>query len=313
MHPVPGAPPKQISTDAYQALRGALSSIFWFKSSFERYVRTALRDAPEVLAGITFSTMPKREAVDVIVDRLMQREVRYREVTLRLMLEVANRADFSELARQEKADQLVPSARAAVGEMKRIVAGFERDYRLQEQREAEQAANAERLASQTRFADELEGLRETFLSLATNQVMSPQQRGVEFESFLNRLFELFDLEPRLAYNLEREQLDGAFSFDTDDYVVEAKWRKSPITREEADAFDAKVKRKGRNALGLMISIDGFTSAATGEYSNRSSFITMDGADVMAVLTALVRLEDVLRRKKRHVNETGACFFPVSMF
>jgi len=29
------------------------------------------------------------------------------------------------------------------------------------------------------------------------------------------------LEPRLAYSLESEQIDGSVTFDTDDYIVEA--------------------------------------------------------------------------------------------
>ena len=309
--PAPRA--KQISTDAYQALRSALSSIFWFKSSFETYVQTALRDVPEVIAGINFRTGPKREVVDVIVDRLMRKEMRYRDVTLRLMMEVASRSDFSELEKQEKADQLVPTARANVATLKKLVSGYEKDYLWKQQREAEEADLAQRLAAQRRFSDELEDLRVEFIAMAGYTESTPQERGIRFEKFLNRVFELFDLEPRLAYSLDREQLDGAFSFDTDDYVVEAKWRKTPISRDEADTFDAKVKRKGRNALGLIISIDGFTSAAIQEYSTRSSFITMDGADLMGVLSGLVRLEDVLRRKKRHVNETGECYFPVSQF
>src|SRR5262245_61872764 len=61
-------------------------------------------------------------------------------------------------------------------------------------------------------------------------------RGLEFEDFLNSVLALFDLEPRFAYSLENEQIDGAFSFDTDDYILEAKWIHAPVSREQADAF-----------------------------------------------------------------------------
>jgi putative transposase len=36
-----------------------------------------------------------------------------------------------------------------------------------------------------------------------------QQRGGELELFLQRLVDLFDLDPRLTYSLEYEQIDGA--------------------------------------------------------------------------------------------------------
>ncbi|WP_198588543.1 hypothetical protein, partial [Geodermatophilus chilensis] len=111
---MPGATTKQISPNAYQALRDALSVIFWWKRSFARYMRTALRDSPEVLGGLDLKSMPKREAVDEIVDRLMRREDKYQAVTLRLMLEVANRTDFSELADVEDGAAKVAVARAKV-------------------------------------------------------------------------------------------------------------------------------------------------------------------------------------------------------
>lgn len=75
-----------------------------------------------------------------------------------------------------------------------------------------------------------------------------------------------------------------------------------------------MERKGKNALGLLVSINGFTSDALAVHSQQGAkFITMDGADLFAVLNGHIRLEDVLARKKRHVNETGECYFPVSQF
>jgi hypothetical protein len=38
---------------------------------------------------------------------------------------------------------------------------------------------------------------------------------------------------------------------------------------------------------------------------------MDGGDLMAILDERIRLDDMLRRKKRHMNETGSCYFPAS--
>jgi Restriction endonuclease len=139
----------------------------------------------------------------------------------------------------------------------------------------------------------------------------PQARGRALEGFINKLFRLFDLEPRAAYSLEHEQIDGAFSFETDDYVLEAKWWKDPMEREQLDVFATKVRRKGRNALGLYVSINGFTKGALDVYSDSTPFVTMDGGDIMAVLDERIRLDEMLRRKKRHMNETGSCYFPAS--
>ena len=92
------------------------------------------------------------------------------------------------------------------------------------------------------------------------------ERGRQFENFLNSLFALFDLSPRLAYSLANEQIDGSISFDTDDYIIEAKWTKVPVSREQADAFSKKVERKGKNALGLIVSINGVSEPARRAYA-----------------------------------------------
>ncbi len=147
--------------------------------------------------------------------------------------------------------------------------------------------------------------------LGLNGMSDAHARGRALETFLNELFRLFDLDPQAAYFLERKQIDGAFSFDTDDYVLEAKWWKSPMSRESLDVFAKKVERKGKNALGLYVAINGFTKDALDEYSDSTPFTTMDGMDLMAVLDERVRLDDLLQRKKRHMNETGSCYYPAS--
>lgn len=83
---------KRISSEAYQALREALAVIVWNKRPFETYLRAALRDSPELLAGLPFGE-PKRAVADVLVDALVGNEARYQEVTLNLMLEVASMRD----------------------------------------------------------------------------------------------------------------------------------------------------------------------------------------------------------------------------
>lgn len=238
---------KRISTAAYQALRDALPVIVWYKRSFNRYMRTALRQHPALLAGIDFD-LPKREVADEIVDRLIQDESIYQDVSLRLMMEVANTASFPELEDHEDSDRLVAKARAAVALLKKHTEDHEQLIVERERLDAERTAYAQQAEVQRRFADEIDELRVEFLRLHTMSDEQAQHRGREFEPFLNRLFGLFDLEPRLAYSLAREQIDGAFTFDTDDYIVEAKWCNDRVSREQADAFDKKVERKGKNAL-----------------------------------------------------------------
>ncbi len=66
------------------------------KRPFETLLRTALREHPELLAGLNFGE-PKRAVADRLVDRLVSHEQRYQEVTLRLMLEIASMTTFTNI------------------------------------------------------------------------------------------------------------------------------------------------------------------------------------------------------------------------
>lgn len=68
-------------------------------------------------------------------------------------------------------------------------------------------------------------------------------------------------------------------------------------------------RKAKNTLGLFISISGFTSGALEAYRERTPLIAMDGDDLFCVLDSRVRLDELLKRKKRYASETGSCYFP----
>ncbi|SRR6266540_3683647 len=297
---------KRIAPGAYQALREALASSFWYKRNFETFLRMALRDHSELLAGLNFGD-PKRWVAHELVDRLAERESAYQPVTLQLMTEVASIRTFPDLESLADADVRVPEARKAVAELRRWTQQYSDAITERERAEAELAAVVQQAETARRFSEELEALRQRFMEMFSME--RPHQRGYAFQDFLDKVFALFDLEPRLSYRLEHEEIDGSFSFDTDDYILEARWRKEPADPTDADRFAQKVERKGKNALGLFISVNGFTTGVFQVYDRSTPFLAMDGADLMCVLEQRVRLDDLLRRKKRHANETGSCFFP----
>jgi hypothetical protein len=298
----------RIDVRAYNALADALAVVFWNKPPLARYLRGMLRDAPELLADLDINGDTKRETAGRLVDRLLDEEAKYQAVSIALMLNLAAMDSFPNLEAQKDKAQLVTQAKRAVAEL-RIWTERHRALVDQHQQYAQDIAAAAEKASRNRaFSASMQELKDQFLGMHAD-ASNPQARGRAFESFLNRLFGLFDLDPRAAYSLDREQIDGAFSFDTDDYIMEARWRQEPIGREHLDVFKSKISRKGKNALGLYISMSGFTSDALQEYSASTPFITMEGGDLMAVLDQRVPLDELLRRKKRHANETGECYFP----
>jgi histone H3/H4 len=302
---------RRISSEAYQALREALAVIFWNKRPFESYLRTALRDTPDLLAGLSFQE-PKRLVADALVDRLVARESQYQDVTLALMLEVASMSVFANIEQikdKEDRELRLADAQRAVAYLREMTKNYAETLSEQATLNADADARHAQREAQRRFADELRGLLHRFMDLQSQ--LDPAKRGKDFERLLTDLFALFDMEPRLTYGLGREEIDGSLSFDTDDYIVEARWRAEKVDRGDADIFAAKVRRKGKNAVGLFISVNGFTRAALEQYSEATPFIVMDGADLFLVLDDRVRLDDLLKSKKRHANESGDCYLPAS--
>jgi hypothetical protein len=301
---------KRIDARAYNALADALAVIFWNKQPLGRYLRGMLRDVPELLADLDFYGETKRETTGRLVDHLLDEESKYQAVTVSLMLDVAAMDSFPNLEGHEDSTQLIANARRAVAALRTWTERQQALVDEYQQHARDIAAAAAKAATSRAFSASIQTLRDQFLALHAD-ASNPQARGKAFEGFLNELFGLFDLTPRAAYSLEREQIDGAFSFDTDDYILEARWWQEPIGREHLDVFKSKISRKGKNALGLYISVSGFTGDALEEYSASTPFITMEGGDLMAVLDERIALDDLLRRKKRHANETGECYFPAS--
>jgi hypothetical protein len=302
---------KKISPAAYLALRDAVPAIVWNKRPFETFLRTTLRDHSELLAGLNFADT-KRAVADELMDRLTADEHKYRDVTLLLIRDISRLKRFPNLEQikdPEDRKLRIAEAEAAVGLLTYIIKDYEADLAEAERQTAAIQAHAAQAVALRRFNDDVELLKGKFIKL--QKETDPHRRGYAFESLLAEAFLLYDLEPRIAYTIPLEQIDGSFTFDTDDYIIEARWRSAPADRGDADIFASKVRRKGKNAVGLFISVNGFTEPFKEAYRESTPFVAMDGADLYAVFDNRVRLDDLIRAKKRHANETGSCYLPAS--
>lgn len=301
----------RISTASYENLREALSVATWYKRSFERLVKGLLRSQPELLAQLSFSGT-KRETANMVVDILMSDERRYSDLTLEIMGELASMERFPDFDRLEDKDRLKRQREA-----ERAVTNLKASLKKESSARDEAAAKRQKIdeyrkesQQQASFKANLDRLKKSYLAL-TQQQERPQERGLALEKLLNDLFALFDLEPRLAYSSNVDQVDGSFRLDTDDYLIEAKWTQKPLGRDQADIFVQKIARRGKLAVGLLVSINGFSEPLRAAYATSSSFITMDGSDLFLVLDDRWPLDEALLAKKRHVNETGSCHMPLT--
>lgn len=298
---------KRLTETAWTALSEALRTYYWFKRDFEVMVRGRFSDAPELLAQISFRDT-KRETIGQLIVLLRREEATYQPLVIEVLLAMRDvDPAFPHLQRltdgPEKVTQAIHAHQMVLDCTEQFTALADSRRRAEEQtRRSEESSKARHL-----HEAELGRIKAWFFEL--HQGTKPQARGIEFERLLNDLFDLWDLEPRASYSIEHEQVDGAFTFDTDPYILEARWWTDPLGPKELNDFRMKVDGKGRNTLGLCVSISGFTDGAVIKHSaGRTPLVLMDGVDLLSVLEGRVALDEVLSAKRRHAAETGNPLF-----
>lgn len=92
----------------------------------------------------------------------------------------------------------------AVEELRRWTEPHAKQQTEQEEAASRREVERQQDAAVRAFADDVRGLRERFLEL--HALENAQEWGRRSEPCLAALFELFDLEPRVAYSLATEQI-----------------------------------------------------------------------------------------------------------
>ena len=292
---------KKIAPAAIQALKEALTHVYWYKKDLRSFLSNCVSDH-KVLSRLNWKEY-KRNIVATLIDHLSMNEATYQNDIIRLMSEVSNITDFTHLRNLEDGDTKAKKANDYVEALRAQLKGHQ-DI-VKEQKiivERRKQAN-ERLAKVDAVRKELDALKIKFNELVSSDNL--QQRGFDLEKLLKQLFDLFDLDPRAAFRISGEQIDGSFSFEGTDYLLEAKWQNMPIGAKELDSLASKLSRKLDNTLGLFVSINGFSDNAVNTHSSgRRLVVLMDGSDLMAVLEGRIDLVQLLLRKRRNAAETG---------
>lgn len=298
---------KQIAPSAINALREALVAVYWYKSDLRSFLTQSLGDS-SLLARLNWDDY-KRNIVSSLVDHLAQNEDIYQRQLLRLMADVSRISEFSHLERLDDGRTKAQQARAAVESLKKQ-SGAIADV-LAEEKEVERRRQQahERLMQVNSVKEKLNALAKDYFTLLAND--EPQKRGFQLEKLLKELFQLFDLDPKASFRITGEQIDGAFTFEGTDYLLEAKWQKEPIAAADLDSMAGKLSRKLDNTLGLFLSINGFSPDGVQAHSSgRRLMLLMDGSDLMAILEGRIDLMQLLLRKRREASQTGNIYLKI---
>ncbi len=293
---------KKYSPSAILALKEALSNIYWRKKDLRSFIYHAINNKA-IVSTVDWENNTKYENVSNLLDRMVTRTDIYNDDILSLFDAVMHFSDFSHLLKWDEADMKVKRAKDSVESLKKHAQGC---FQLLEEKERSiqrRKAYSEMLAEKREFDAKLIMLKDDFEKLLVAK--NATQRGYSLEKFLNDLFLFYDLDPKSSFKIVGEQIDGAFTFDSSDYLLEAKWQQDPVNAGDLYKFAGKLSGKLKNTLGLFISINGFSSESIQVDSpGIKSMILMDGSDIYAIVENRIDLKDLLYRKRRHASETG---------
>lgn len=293
---------KKISPQAILALKEALSVITWKKDDLKDFIKYSI-DNSAIIGTINWDGT-KRESVKELVERMTNRPELYQTDLMNLLLAVTDLTDFPQLEFWDEDGTKKLKAKKAVDNLRRHTKGYIQITKEQDEAKKRRKKSESKIAKNKTLESELNKLKAIFNKLATNNNF--QQRGFEFEKFLNQLFQLYELDPKASFKNHGEQIDGAFTYDGTDYLLEAKW-KQQVNRTDLATFTFKVENKLKIAMGLLITVDGLTPEAISP--DFKSIIIMDGLDLISILDGRVSLTDLLYKKRRKATETGRIYIP----
>jgi hypothetical protein len=300
---------KDFSPEAILALKEALTHIYWRRKDIKTFVYHTIENNM-IVPTIDFESSTKEESVSILIDRMVSRKDIYHDDLLRLFDAVLHFKDFSHLKKWDDAETKIANAKNAVEALRKHAEGFfqlkEEKERSEERRKAYESIQHEKEVARAKISN----IKKSFLRLVG--LKNNSERGYAFEAFLNDLFEYYDLAPRRSFKIIGEQIDGAFTFENTDYIVEAKWQGELVNAGDLYKFAGKISGKLKITLGLFISFNGYSNEAPNvDAPGIKSMILMDGSDLMAVLDERIDFTELLYRKRRHASETGIIYLKVN--
>lgn len=140
-----------------------------------------------------------------------------------------------------------------------------------------------------------------------------QEAGYDLEDILMRLFSLSEIEYKKSYKTPTQQIDGSFSFEGFDYLVEAKWRKDQPNEGEIGSFQRKVNTKLKSTRGIFISVNGYREEVIEAFNNNTNILLIDGVDLTHLLEGRIELKELLAIKIKYAAQYGKCYCPSSIY
>ncbi|MBK7683991.1 MAG: restriction endonuclease [Bacteroidetes bacterium] len=227
---------------------------------------------------------------------MAKRQDIYQNDLLKLIQECTNFEDFSHLKRWEDSELKIKDAKEAVQELRSQTKDYFETIEVLKKAEQAREKNQTIIKESINYQQKLDELKTKFIEIAINE--NHQARGHQLEKFLIELFIFFDLDPKSSFKIVGEQIDGAFTFDNTEYLLEAKWQKSPINAQDLYGFAGKIQGKFKSTCGLYVSLSGYSEDSTKvDGPSIKALILIDGSCLIEVLEGRIKLNDMLCKTK----------------
>ncbi|NIM68638.1 MAG: hypothetical protein GTO55_11005 [Armatimonadetes bacterium] len=285
------------------ALKETIINIFWTKRDLRALLNRC--GVPRHLIEEQDWDAYKYHIVAPVLDALNENDSGLGPLR-QILQETLRYTDGSHLLRWPDGQKRKREAERCLEHLRLLVKDHDAAVRTAEEEKQARRRQAEQARKGAAFCAKLAQLKERFLSFYSEQ--HAQQRGYMLEKLLYDIFDLFELEPRGAFKIKGEQIDGAFVLDGDNLLLEAKWQEAPASLNDLRDLDGAVGSGIETTLGLFVSINGFSQDGLQRYreGGRPRIICMDGSDLMTVLEGQMDLRDLLRRK-RSIAAKGTVF------
>ena len=289
-----------IGVDGHRLIIEIISTLVHVKATMEEMILKPAGVPPESYKDLLYKrdetagyTLSKRQIAPLILERIQKRDDS--NIILRSIIEIAAHWNSFHLAKDEyQARATVQKARVFLG-----------DLEIMEAREAEQRNRARKEAIARMEKEQAEIVRkqsELLLMMFDDLARSddPHQRGFLLQDLLTRLFDIHQISIQKSFqrNEGAEQIDGGFTLEGWHYLVECRWRKKLADIRELDGFSGQVVRSGKQAMGLFLSVNGWSEHVPQmlKQNQEKSIILMDGYDLRCVLSGSIDLKNFLLEK-----------------
>ena len=234
---------KKFSPASITALKEALINIYWKKQDLKNFVKASIKN-DSIIGTINWEFNRKFESVNELIDRMVARKDIYNDDLISLIYEVSNMTNFSHLKIWDDSEVKISKAKESVKCLREVSQGYFQVEDEKRELEKRRKKNQDYLKSLENNKEQIESLKQEFFQLTMES--NPQSRGRQLENFLNKLFILFDLNPKKSFSLSDEQIDGSFTFENNDYLLEAKWQKKPVETGDLKKFAGTLADKLKN-------------------------------------------------------------------